>query len=267
MITAIVDNDCPIHPEAKEIIPHIVKAESNANPFAIGVVGGHLVRQPKSIEEAIATANSLEDTGRNYSVGLAQINRSNFKSYGITSIDQAFESCRNLTVAADILLGCYKRANSDWPKALSCYYSGNFVTGFEHGYVRRVIAEMPMGLRMRMLTSNRGHRQSFASSKGTDQRNPSDHKIEDADAMESIDGDSKQAARNGVPARDASENAPTQLIDDATIDQMMRHSNELMKRIKKHASATQAASPETTGTAPLSTDLKMQGESDGAFVF
>jgi type IV secretion system protein VirB1 len=43
-----------------------------------------------------------------------------------------------------VLSECLGRTDRDTPaqtalrEALSCYYSGNFVTGFRHGYVRRV---------------------------------------------------------------------------------------------------------------------------------
>lgn len=37
----------------------VVRNESGANPFAIGVVGGRLVRQPRTQAEAEATAAAL----------------------------------------------------------------------------------------------------------------------------------------------------------------------------------------------------------------
>ncbi|RYF53068.1 MAG: lytic transglycosylase domain-containing protein, partial [Comamonadaceae bacterium] len=52
---------------------HVVHVESGANPFAIGVVGGRLVRQPRTLEEARATAEMLESKGYNYSLGAAQV--------------------------------------------------------------------------------------------------------------------------------------------------------------------------------------------------
>ena len=47
----------------------LVRTESAYNPYAIGVVGGRLVRQPATLEEAVATAHSLERQGYNFSVG------------------------------------------------------------------------------------------------------------------------------------------------------------------------------------------------------
>lgn len=41
----------------------LIQVESNAHPYAIGVVDGHLIRQPSSHEEAIATAHQLDQAG------------------------------------------------------------------------------------------------------------------------------------------------------------------------------------------------------------
>lgn len=129
----------------------LVRVESAFNPFAIGVVGARLVRQPRTLDEAIATARSLEEKGFNFSVGLAQINRANFVAYNL-DLPTAFDPCRNLSVGAQILAQCFSRAKSRAREAndqdairaaLSCYYSGNFETGFTHGYVNRVTQERP----------------------------------------------------------------------------------------------------------------------------
>ena len=120
----------------------IVKVESSANPHAIGVVGGSLQRQPRHRAEAIATAHALQAAGWNFSVGLGQINVGNFARLGLTT-ESAFEPCTNLAALQAVLGECYGRAAGD-PQtalrhALSCYYSGNFDTGFRHGYVRKVV--------------------------------------------------------------------------------------------------------------------------------
>lgn len=126
----------------------LVAVESGFNPFAIGVVGGALVRQPRHRAEAIATARALKATGWNFSIGLGQINLANFKRLGLT-IESAFEPCANLAAMQTVLAECFdlaSRAASSPPirqvalrQALSCYYSGNFATGFRHGYVRKVV--------------------------------------------------------------------------------------------------------------------------------
>jgi type IV secretion system protein VirB1 len=123
----------------------IVRTESRFNPYAIGVVHGQLVRQPRSQVEAIATAQDLERHGWNYSVGLAQVNRWNFARYGLTP-GTAFDSCRNLAAGAAILNACYQAAQGETAQvqqalkaSLSCYASGDFVTGYRTGYVQRVV--------------------------------------------------------------------------------------------------------------------------------
>jgi len=121
-----------------QVMQHVVNVESGNNPFAIGVVGAHLERQPQNLEEAVATARMLESQGYNYSLGIAQVNRSNFARYGLDSYEKAFDVCPNLTAGTQILAQCYAQAGGDWGKAFSCYYSGNFAKGYEDGYVQKV---------------------------------------------------------------------------------------------------------------------------------
>jgi len=131
-----------VHPVTMQAV---VSAESGGNPYAIGVVGGRLVRQPRTLDEALATVSALERAGWNYSVGLAQVNRSHFAEYGLHGT-AAFDACRNLRAGADILARCYARAagraragQAVLHDGLSCYYSGNFQTGYRAGYVQRVV--------------------------------------------------------------------------------------------------------------------------------
>jgi type IV secretion system protein VirB1 len=127
----------------------IVRTESGFNPYAIGVVHGRLARQPASEAEAVATVNALEHGGWNFSVGLAQVNRTNWPLYGLSE-RSAFDPCRNLAAGAAILQGCFEMARqaharasvdaqSDVRASLSCYTSGNFSTGYRTGYVKRVV--------------------------------------------------------------------------------------------------------------------------------
>ena len=88
---------------------------------------------------------ALERNGYNYSVGLAQVNKTNFARYGLTP-QTAFEACPNLHAGGEILKDCFIRANKtrgDEQAALrdafSCYYSGNFITGYKLGYVLKVV--------------------------------------------------------------------------------------------------------------------------------
>jgi type IV secretion system protein VirB1 len=136
----------------------LVAVESGFNPHAIGVVGGVLDRQPRNRAEALATARMLRVNGWDFSVGLAQINRRNFDRLGLT-LATAFEPCANLGAMQAVLSECFERASGQarsqaegfraippgrsqqaLRQALSCYYSGNFVTGVQHGYVRRVVS-------------------------------------------------------------------------------------------------------------------------------
>lgn len=142
MLTGLEMAACHELAVPKEIMRHVVNVESSRNPYAIGVVGGELERQPKTFDEAVATARMLEKQGYNYSLGVAQVNRGNLSAYGLDRYDKAFDFCANVLAGSKILAKCHSRAGGDWGKAFSCYYSGNFSTGFRHGYVQRVYASM-----------------------------------------------------------------------------------------------------------------------------
>ena len=136
---------------APAVHPHtaraLVEVESDFNPWAIGVVGGDLVRQPRHRRAAVATARALHAAGRNFSVGLGQINVHNFERLGLT-LEKAFDPCANLAAMQAVLSDCFKRARATrhptqqtaLRRALSCYYSGDFTTGLRHGYVNKVVA-------------------------------------------------------------------------------------------------------------------------------
>jgi hypothetical protein len=68
---------------AQDTARALIQVESGGNPFAIGVVGGALARQPANLPEAVATVAALDAAGWNYSVGLGQINKRNFQRYGL----------------------------------------------------------------------------------------------------------------------------------------------------------------------------------------
>ena len=141
--------DCPGLAEA-EVMSRIVRVESSGNPFAIGVVGGRLQRQPVNLQEAVQTAQQLEKAGFNYSIGLSQINRIHFKRFGWAGdIGKGFDKCRNLEAGVDVYVRCKQGAarsskaaapDAVLRAALSCYYSGNYVDGEKLGYVDKVLA-------------------------------------------------------------------------------------------------------------------------------
>jgi type IV secretion system protein VirB1 len=141
--------DCSGLVEA-ETMSRIVVVESAGNPFAIGVVGGRLERQPVNLQEAVQTAEHLEKAGFNYSIGLSQVNRVHFKRFGWAGdIKKGFDACQNLHAGADVYVRCKQGAarslKADSPDAvlraaLSCYYSGSYVAGEKLGYVDRVLS-------------------------------------------------------------------------------------------------------------------------------
>lgn len=136
-----------VHPDT---VRAIVTVESAFNPYAIGVVGGALVRQPRNRAEALATISALHAAGWNYSVGLGQINVANFARLGLTP-ESALDPCASLTAMQAVVGECYDKASAGTARqtalrrALSCYYSGNFTTGMRHGYVGRVVTAARIG--------------------------------------------------------------------------------------------------------------------------
>lgn len=145
-LTALITTCAPL--VALDTALAVIAVESAGNPYAIGVVGGALERQPATLAEALATAAALQAGGWNYSLGLGQINLHNFKRLGLTA-GTAFEPCANLGAMQAILGECFARASQRGSKqtspqaalrdAFSCYYSGNFMTGHRHGYVGKVV--------------------------------------------------------------------------------------------------------------------------------
>jgi len=131
------------------ILFSIAKVESSLNPNAIAIVGSNKKIKKLSKKEAIEFAKTAKEKGKNISLGLMQINISNFKKYNM-SIDNAFNPCFNIKIGAKIYDQCLKRAKKSntgkiaREKAFSCYYSGNFKTGFyqdkglKNSYVERV---------------------------------------------------------------------------------------------------------------------------------
>ena len=139
------------------LMQQIVHVESGGNPYAIGVVGGRLVRQPRNLPEAVATVQMLEQMGRNYSIGSGQINRVHFGRLGWKNdIARGFDVCTNIRASLGVLQLCYEKAlRAQYPAAprngaygavhaaLSCYYSGDLRLGATLGYVSKVLNAQP----------------------------------------------------------------------------------------------------------------------------
>lgn len=131
---------------------HLVQQESSFNPFAIGVVGGRLKRQPTNLSEAVATAKALIARKINFSAGLTQVNWKNFDAYQLDVVS-VFDACRNLEVGSNIFVECYNRADTNKREGpqqsirygFSCFYSGNFKTGFKEGYVQSIQGRVNKG--------------------------------------------------------------------------------------------------------------------------
>lgn len=79
-------------------------------------------------------------------MGLGQIYKANLEKFKV-SVEAALDPCINLQLTEKILSDCFFRAKStlktddysSLKSAFSCYYSGNFKTGFQHGYVDKVL--------------------------------------------------------------------------------------------------------------------------------
>ena len=135
---------------APHVAPTTLRAmatvETSGNRFAIGVVNGRLSRQPANLPEAISTVHGLKEKGIRFSAGLIQIYVKNWPAYRLDA-ESVFDPCANMRAAAGILTNCYQRAGIKTADsqvalrhALSCYYSNNFVTGYRHGYVQKVVS-------------------------------------------------------------------------------------------------------------------------------
>lgn len=113
-----------VHPDTAQ---DVARVESGFHPWAIGVVGQKKGIFPASLNDALAQVKRLRGEGKNFSVGLMQINQANFKRYGVEA-ETLFNPCINLSVFEKIITDCWQRGKT-LKRALSCYYSGNFVTG------------------------------------------------------------------------------------------------------------------------------------------
>ena len=107
-----------------------------------------LERQPRSRAEALATAaRAAADRAGTSASAWGRSTSRNFERLGLDA-GLRLRPCRNLAAMQTVLGECYDRADAERHRpastalrqALSCYYSGNFITGFRDGYVRRVVA-------------------------------------------------------------------------------------------------------------------------------
>lgn len=166
MLDAIIIQQCA--PMVNhELMLGVISVESSHNPYAIGIVNAHLQRQPQNLAEAKVTAQYLEQAGYNYSVELAQVNRSHFNRFNLT-LDNVFDTCANLNAGGQILAECLRSAvtqgyqHEATHKALSCYYSGQLNSKVGAQYANKVFAKIML---VSSNTSNNNTRNYIANDK------------------------------------------------------------------------------------------------------
>lgn len=158
-----------VHPQT---MAAVVSAESRGNQFAIADAGPvnlpwaqrkFMVRSlyPKTLEEAVATAQLLIKNGHTVSLGIAQINDRNLVPMKV-SINQVFDLCTNLSIGGRILTDFYRRATLQFGAgknalhaALSAYNSGDWYRGANDGYVSRVYRQIGIPLAVRSNSAQR----------------------------------------------------------------------------------------------------------------
>jgi type IV secretion system protein VirB1 len=125
-------------------LQHIIAVESQGNPYAIGVNGDSLDRQPGSYAEAVNWAHWLVTNGYDFDAGIMQVNVRNWSRLGLTP-ESAFDACTNMTAGGRVLAENYSRAAVQFGPgqralfaAISAYNTGSFTAGFHNGYVLRV---------------------------------------------------------------------------------------------------------------------------------
>lgn len=145
--TQLVTSCAPmVHPNTmQKLIGH----ESAHQPYIIGVNEKGKPRQVfrlKSQQEAVEKAKTLIAEGKSIDMGLGQIWSGNLKSLNLT-LEQVFDPCTNVRVAAQLLTAAYERAakvakteSEALDQALSVYNTGRFDTGIANGYVGKVRA-------------------------------------------------------------------------------------------------------------------------------
>lgn len=130
---------------APETLSAIAWTESRFDPLAIGVNrGARPTARAATPKAAARTARALIARGGDVDLGLAQINSANLAWLGL-SVEAAFDPCRNLAAAAQVLAAGYRPAGASARHhqvalriALSRYNTGHPERGFRNGYVSRV---------------------------------------------------------------------------------------------------------------------------------
>lgn len=136
-IDALVAQCAPAVPAV--LMRALVRAESSWRPLAIGADGAQPpVQQPRTLDEAVATAKRMASRGTGFSVGLAQIHASNVRLYGL-SWEEAFDPCRNLAVGQKILWNFYHQASASGYSGVAAVWAA--LRGYNSGRVDRAISD------------------------------------------------------------------------------------------------------------------------------
>ena len=121
----------------------IVRVESNANPLAMYDNTTRRSFAPRSLEDALITAQTLIDNGDSVDLGLAQINSANLARLRM-NVRMAFDPCSNLRGAATILQSAYVEAAARFSpgpyalrRAIGAYNSGSIYGG--DGYIDKIL--------------------------------------------------------------------------------------------------------------------------------
>lgn len=139
----LADRCAPTEP-AKALVA-IARVESGFHPFRIRLNGAHgRSFDPSSAEEAVRLASDLIASGQSVDLGLAQINSRNLRWLNL-SVENAFDPCRNLAAAGQVLARGYRTAlrtsrpgQSLLHTAYSLYNTGDPARGIANGYADRI---------------------------------------------------------------------------------------------------------------------------------
>lgn len=135
---------------APSTIQQIIKVESGGDKLAVNINrrGNRTLRPTikiKSTKDASAVANAAIRAGHTVDMGYMQVNSANLKKLGYT-VEDMFDPCKNIAAGASILASAYAQAlprhgneQAALLAALSVYNTGDFIRGFENGYVAKYI--------------------------------------------------------------------------------------------------------------------------------
>ena len=138
---ALLAQHCAAEVATEAVVPLVV-TESGGDPLRINVNKGPRVHA-NSVAEGAALVRRYMSAGYTVDVGLAQVNSANFARLGV-SVEQAFDPCTNLRLAASLLQAGYDVATRHYSglDAISATYSlyntGTLTRGVQNGYVGRV---------------------------------------------------------------------------------------------------------------------------------